>query len=243
MVQAAISPRIPRYQQCQAHLLALIEGGELAPNQALPTEEQLCRTYGVSRVTVRRALSELIRLGLVAPRQGLGTFVTAPKTSFKSLSLMGTLDSVMSWSSDVTHRVLDRRRVSLPATLATNFEVPKSRVDRLELLYSRKKPFAHTAIFVDTSVAQHLDDELIAAQTTSIFHLIETHSASCVAYVDQRVDAVMAAPAVAELLEIKKLCPVLRAQRGYFSLTGALMHSAIVHYHPVHFSVGIRFIP
>lgn len=52
-----------------------VETGELEPGSKLPTELQLAERYGVNRLTVRQALAELRRAGLVVPRQGVGTFV------------------------------------------------------------------------------------------------------------------------------------------------------------------------
>lgn len=67
--------REPLYVQVARSLRSRVLGGELAIGQKLPTEEQMCKSYHVSRVTVRRALDELVREGLVERRRPLGTFV------------------------------------------------------------------------------------------------------------------------------------------------------------------------
>lgn len=54
-----------------------ITRGELAPGEQLPTERELGDQFGVSRVTVRRALASLARAGLVYAIQGRGTFVAS----------------------------------------------------------------------------------------------------------------------------------------------------------------------
>lgn len=65
----------PLYAQVARDLRGRIIRGELATGTRLPTEEQLCGRYHVSRVTVRRALDELVRERLVQRRRPLGTFV------------------------------------------------------------------------------------------------------------------------------------------------------------------------
>ena len=67
-------PRVPRYQRLEQALGALIGGSGTRP-EILPGERALARMTGFSRVTVRRALSDLGSRGLVYPRAGSGTFV------------------------------------------------------------------------------------------------------------------------------------------------------------------------
>ena len=53
--------KTPKYAQIEAELIAQIESGQLAPGAELPSESDLIECYGVSRVTVRRAIDELLR--------------------------------------------------------------------------------------------------------------------------------------------------------------------------------------
>ena len=66
---------IPQYRTMAAELRALIESGELAPGDALPSESALAERYGVARGTVRHALAELEGAGLVESIHGKGRFV------------------------------------------------------------------------------------------------------------------------------------------------------------------------
>lgn len=82
---------IALYYQLQEILTAKILNGEWSLGEKLPTEHELAKQYGVSRITVRQALAELERSGLIIRKQGLGTFVSMPKieqnlTSFYSFS-------------------------------------------------------------------------------------------------------------------------------------------------------------
>jgi GntR family transcriptional regulator len=68
---------LPKYRQLLQLLRTRILSGELPPGVRLPTEDELMRTYGLSRGTVRRALEQLGAEGLVVTTQGSGSYVSA----------------------------------------------------------------------------------------------------------------------------------------------------------------------
>ncbi|MDN5347545.1 MAG: GntR family transcriptional regulator, N-acetylglucosamine utilization regulator [Clostridia bacterium] len=70
---------IPLYYQLKEIIRQEIEGGVWKPGDCLPPERELCEKYDVSRATVRQALADLVREGLLVRQQGRGTFVSAPK--------------------------------------------------------------------------------------------------------------------------------------------------------------------
>lgn len=70
---------IPVYFQLFKIIEKQIYDGVLQPGEALPTENELGVLYGISRMTVRRAISELVSAGLVFPQKGVGTFVCKPR--------------------------------------------------------------------------------------------------------------------------------------------------------------------
>ena len=66
---------IPIYYQLKQLIKEQIERGELQPGDQIPTEDELCRRYGISRTPVRQALSDLVHEGLLLRTPGRGTFV------------------------------------------------------------------------------------------------------------------------------------------------------------------------
>jgi multiple sugar transport system substrate-binding protein len=66
---------VPIYHQLKLAIKKKIESGELEPGKRIPTEQELCDRYGISRTPVRQALKELVYEGLLVRRRGLGTFV------------------------------------------------------------------------------------------------------------------------------------------------------------------------
>jgi GntR family transcriptional regulator len=66
----------PLYQQLQRSLREAIEKGIIGPDDALPPERDLAELLSVSRITVRKAVDELVEEGLLIRKQGSGTFVS-----------------------------------------------------------------------------------------------------------------------------------------------------------------------
>src|ERR1700759_473470 len=66
---------VPLHRQLFLVLHDEILRGAMAPGDALPTEQALCDQFGVSRITVRRALADLAEQGYIERRQGVGSFV------------------------------------------------------------------------------------------------------------------------------------------------------------------------
>lgn len=68
---------IPLYEQLKGCLIKAIRQGTLTPGQKLPTEEEICRKFGISRPVVRQAYGELAKLGILERKRGSGSFVKA----------------------------------------------------------------------------------------------------------------------------------------------------------------------
>ena len=69
----------PKYLQVYAALRQQIQSGQLKRGDRLPSEADLVRTFGASRITVGRAVRELQSAGMVERRVGSGTYVKAPQ--------------------------------------------------------------------------------------------------------------------------------------------------------------------
>ncbi|UHQ53663.1 histidine utilization repressor [Microbulbifer sp. YPW16] len=86
--------REPRYAAIKRHIRDKVECGEWPVHFRVPSENHLAREFGVSRMTARRALSELTDEGVLMRTQGLGTFVAEPVPAGSLLEVRNIADEV-----------------------------------------------------------------------------------------------------------------------------------------------------
>ncbi len=92
---------IPLYFQLKNLIIEKIENGEYAPDSKIPSEQELCEIYNISRPTVRQAVTELANNGYLYKEKGKGTFVSKPKTSIDIKVYTGFTDSIL--DNELTH--------------------------------------------------------------------------------------------------------------------------------------------
>lgn len=85
----------PLHEQIRTLLMHEIEDGTYASSGKLPPEPELCARFGVSRITVRRAVADLEEIGLVRRQQGRGTFVSPARDVLGTMSVGGFADKVV----------------------------------------------------------------------------------------------------------------------------------------------------
>jgi len=76
---ASLNAKLPLYAQLKEQIIAVIARGGLAPGDQIPSQRVLCERYGMSHMTVRRAISELLHEGVIYAIPGKGLYVTEPK--------------------------------------------------------------------------------------------------------------------------------------------------------------------
>lgn len=91
------------YEKVMRHIVDRIQAGELTSGARVPSENALVQAFGVSRMTVHRALRELSSQGLLSRVQGVGTFVAPPRTQAELLEVRDIGDDVVARGH--THRM------------------------------------------------------------------------------------------------------------------------------------------
>lgn len=126
---------LPLYVQLRDALLREIRDGGMLPGDRFASESAIRERYRVSRATVRQALADLERGGVIRKVQGLGSFVTAPKIRHVPL-LTSFADLAASQGFVPSHRVLSSSVEDVPADAADELGLAeRTRCRRLRRLF------------------------------------------------------------------------------------------------------------
>lgn len=106
------TPALTLYSQLAEHLREQIDAGSLKPGDKLASERDLSLQHGMSRMTVRQALGQLEREGLLSVRRGVGTFVSEPKLTYDAVNLLGFTEAMLGKQGVLSSKVLSQKLVT-----------------------------------------------------------------------------------------------------------------------------------
>jgi GntR family transcriptional regulator len=220
-------PRIVRepgttvHGQIEDWLAGQIAGGALAPGDRLPAEKELAAWFGVSRMTLRHALAELARRGLVTRTAGRGggTFVAAAKLEQDLTTLAGFSEQLRRHGMEAGARVLSARfRLAGPAAAAAlglGSDDPVYEVRRVRLGDGR--PIAlERSLFPAARFPGLLEFRLDG----SLYELIEVKFGLRPHRAREVLEPVTAGVREAEALEVAEGAPLMQVERIAYARSG-----------------------
>ena len=221
-----MSPR-PLYQRIEDHVVGHIDAGDWRPGDRVPPESALVRQMGASRMTVNRAIRELVQEGLLTRVQGSGTFVIEPRAPADLLELRNIAEEIRETGREHSARLVELsaepagKRVAAMMELAPGAEVFHS----IMLHLADGAPVQVEERFVNPACAPDYMSLDFSAVTPNQY-LMEAAPLSEVEHV---VEAVLPEPEVRKLLEIRAGEPCLRLHRRTWS-RGRVASSATLTY-------------
>jgi GntR family transcriptional regulator len=198
-----------KYYEVKQQIEAMIRRGELKLGDQLPSEPELAETFNVSRGTIRQALGELARDGVIARRSGAGTFVIRKPT--KEARVVSFTKQVRAARMEPSTRILKRDQIMAVEAEGrvceaffldkkTARHTPVYRIDRLRC--GDDRPLARQTVYL---LASDFKPDLLEGDLTgSIFDLYARYHRQ-VAWADEIIQARAAAPEEIELLHMQAL--------------------------------------
>ena len=220
---------MPLYRQVYLYFKEKI-GSEWPAGTRLSPEPELAQKLGVSRPTVRHALAMAQREGLIVRRKARGTFVAGDR-AMTSQKVTGSFMHLLRFDKRITVEVLPRSGQAglLPEVLSRVRELglpDAGRLRRKALIEGA--PLAYMENFVDAKVLRRLDFRRL--KRTPLVAMVEPILKTKIIRAHEEIEAAVATPYLARVLEVGPGTPLLRVQRVYRNAKGAVIHYGIVWY-------------
>ena len=218
---------IPLYFQIQDRLLKQIQSGQLQAGDLLPGEEDLCRLYGVSRMTARQSLQALKHQGLVRSEKGRGTFVIQPKVEKQIAHLSGFSAEMRSLGMKPSSRILEQATRAASAEIALRLGVspglPLLELHRLRL--ADGLPLAIEQVWI--SLAEFPGIEKIDFTRNSLYETLRERYGTRVGSADEIIEARTPTQREAKLLEMSPRLSLLVISRTIRTVQGKPVEVAL----------------
>ncbi|AGP80814.1 histidine utilization repressor [Alteromonas mediterranea MED64] len=205
----------PRYMLIKTAILDAIERGEMKPGSQVPSENQLAQQHNVSRMTARRALSEMVDDGILMRSQGIGTFVSDHRPMSSMLEIKSIRDEIEQRGHRYTNEILVLEIAPASADIAHRLAVDEG----VEVYHSiivhceNNLPVQYEDRWVNPAwIGDYLNKDFKAH--TANYYLNQVAPLS---QADHSVEAVIVEKDIANALLIKSKDPCLKITRRTFS--------------------------
>ncbi len=222
----------PLYHQIYVLLREQILGGIYSDNELVPTEHELTRRFGVSRITAKRALDELASEGLVVRRRGKGTTVASrvPAPAVNA-NISGLLENLLMMGLKTKVEIIDFAYVPASDDVARALDLPAGEeVQRAVRVRSIDgAPLSYTTSYVPAALGRTYGRKDLA--TKPLLELLE-HAGVLIGSADQTIGAVLADSIVGPLLGVRIGAPLLSVTRTVIDQHGRPVEYIAILYRP-----------
>jgi GntR family transcriptional regulator len=210
----------PLYTRIQEHIAELILSGKLAPDTKIQSERDFSEDLGVSRMTVRRAITELVNEGLLERKHGSGTYVAKPKVTYEAWELVNYVQAIQQRNIAVASQLLEFDELVASRRLAESLQVEIGNpIYRIAVLrFANRVPVILERVFVPCARCPNLEEWDL--EKSSIYDLLTDVYHLKPGRISQTVEAVVATDTVAGQLRVEEGFPLLMLSRIVYEKKG-----------------------
>ncbi|MEC4018546.1 GntR family transcriptional regulator [Streptomyces sp. H27-D2] len=234
-----LNRKLPLWYQVSQSLRASILGRLPQAPLRLPTEDRLAAHYGVSVLTMRQALKELETEGLISRHRRRGTFIEPSARRGAPVRLLGSVDAIVAQQSGEPTTVLGHGPAPVPAALTEHFpdltDVVAFR--RLRCDEQSGEPTNWAENFVRPELADRFD--LADLERWPMTKVLRDVAGVRISRITDTVEARLADPQTARLLEVPLLSPILHYTGVTYDEGGRVVDVVLIHYRGDRFSFSV----
>lgn len=201
------------YQKVIDDLKLLMEKGAYKKGDLLPSENDLCKTYSTTRVTIRQALSALMNSGHITRRHGKGSIVAEPKKGLGILSLNGVTAGIANKSLSTS---ILRKPVKQNWPGDFFYELGEQELSRGCIFFTRLRYLNDTPILYEETFITDLELSRFTSRSLenrSLFKILDEHYQVKIKEGQQRIWAVNGSKEISGLLKVKTGHPLVHMKR------------------------------
>lgn len=216
----------PLYVQLMDEVERDIKSGVYKPGDRIMTEAEMSKAYGVSLITVRKAIGSLMEKGLVVRKQGKGTFVTKPKFARNMKKLQSFSEMCEQMGVVPGARMLENRLIEADAKTAARLGIePGSNVVYISRLrFADQEPVQIERSFFPLKYAFLLDAKF---DDNSLFDYLRERAGTWVASSEKMIELCRATAEEASLLDVKKGDYLMFVRSTAYDKDGEPMYAGI----------------
>lgn len=201
--------RIPKYYLLKKEIIKKIDMEEYGGDEQIPSERELIEKYQVSRITVRKAVDELVNEGYLYKVQGKGTYVKSDKNNQDLISLTSCTEDVKKLGMTPSRKVIDAAVVLADKKRSKLLNiVTDDKVFRLErIIYADDEALNYTITYLPEKLFPQL--EQYDFNKESLYHILQTKYDTKIIGATRTIEAVSAKDVVAEYLDIDEGMPII----------------------------------
>lgn len=187
--------------------------GTFAPHTQLPSESEMGVIFGVSRITVRQALGDLQREGVIFKQPGKGTFVAKRKAAQTLVQLEGFAEAMAPKGFEIYNLIVSHDTVHASDEVAQRLCLPAggpvTEIQRVRHL--NREPISFETTYLPEPVGERLRAADLAGR--DIFLILENDLGLSLGHADLEIGAINADQALAGALQVQEGAPLLRIER------------------------------
>lgn len=217
----------PRFAQIKSHLEQEIHSGAFVPGDRVPSENELCQQFDVSRMTARRALQELTEEGMLIRTPGLGSFVAEHRPISSTLEIRNIADEVMQrghrYRADI--RTVAKISANKQQAWLLNVEENATLFHSIIVHYEDDTPIQWEDRLVNPAMApDYLEQDF--SQITPNAYLSKV---APLTEASHKIEASLVNPGIVDALKIESSEPCLQISRRTWSAKGVVSLATLIH--------------
>ena len=203
----------PLYTRIKEYMAEMILSGKLKPESKIQSEREFSEDLGVSRMTVRKALTELVNEGLLERKHGSGTYVAKPKITYESVELVNYVQAMELRNIATSTQLLEFNEMVASRRLSEILEIEIGAIiyHLVLLRFANRVPVILERGYFPSEYYPKLEDWNL--EKTSTIDLLTSVYGIQLGRISQSVEAIAATDLVAQQLRVDEGIPLLMLSR------------------------------